>query len=483
VAESLTSNQQFISTTLVRGLLVFLYAVLFLLTCHNPFFWDTAQLASGHANWFYAHGFSSVLLPPEMDSGHPPFLGYLLALAWTFFGKNLLVGHCLMLPFIAIIFYQSTRLVQRIFPPKFHWLGLAILLTDATLLSQCTLVSPDVILIAFFLMGINGLFYKSRFLLCVAATVLCIVSMRGMMVAFSLGLAYFLFSLCSDKIQSPVLILLKLVWCILPFVLGIAMAGWFLVFHYHKTGWIGYHEGSPWADCFERVGVVSLVKNLAVLAWRCLDFGKVGVVLAGIIALGAYWRKKVRPTEDVLLLTTLVLCCFFVLALPLVQYKTMLAHRYLTPFLLLFSLLAGLMLTLVLEHKTTILWAIAIVAIQLSGNFWTYPEGVSMGWDSTLAHLPYFQTREKMLQDIQAKGIPFSQIGTDFPNDLDFETVDLKMAVENFKSYNFARNRYILYSNVFNGFSDEEITDMGANWKVLAKEESWLVKMILYERP
>ena len=65
---------------------------------HDPFFWDTVQLASKHAHHFYENGLRWTPLPPEIDSGHPPVFGYYLALAWTCFGKTLPASHCAMPP-------------------------------------------------------------------------------------------------------------------------------------------------------------------------------------------------------------------------------------------------------------------------------------------------------------------------------------------------------------------------------------------------
>jgi len=67
---------------------IIVYLVLFLATSHYPFFWDTVQLASKHASWFYQNRFRDLLLPVDFDSGHFPVLGLY---------KNL-TGHRYLLP-------------------------------------------------------------------------------------------------------------------------------------------------------------------------------------------------------------------------------------------------------------------------------------------------------------------------------------------------------------------------------------------------
>ena len=71
------------------------------------FFWDTVQLASQHAQFFLENGFSTFLLPDEMDSGHPPTFGFYLALVWRVFGKTLSISHLAMLPFLLGIVWQK----------------------------------------------------------------------------------------------------------------------------------------------------------------------------------------------------------------------------------------------------------------------------------------------------------------------------------------------------------------------------------------
>ena len=61
----------------------------------------------------------------------------------------------------------------------------------------------------------------------------------------------------------------------------------------------------------------------------------------------------------------------------------------------------------------------------LSGNFWVYPQPISTGWDSTLAHLPYYKLRNEMLQYIDNQGIKCSDVGTAFPNWRPSKLVDL----------------------------------------------------------
>ena len=74
----------------------------------NFFFWDTVQLGSIHAQFYFDNNFSFFFLPENIDSGHPPTFGIYIALIWKIFGKSLVTSHFAMLPFLmGIIFTRK----------------------------------------------------------------------------------------------------------------------------------------------------------------------------------------------------------------------------------------------------------------------------------------------------------------------------------------------------------------------------------------
>ena len=159
------------------------FLLLVLATARMPFFWDTIQFASRHTDFFFNNGFRSIILPNEIDSGHIPTLGIYLAAVWKIFGRSLVVSHLAMLPFVMGIVWQSVKLSKKLFDKKWYFAALVVILVDPTLLAQCTLVSPDVILVFFFLMALNNLQKKERTLFSIALAGLSLSSMRGMMCA------------------------------------------------------------------------------------------------------------------------------------------------------------------------------------------------------------------------------------------------------------------------------------------------------------
>ncbi|MCC6726003.1 MAG: glycosyltransferase family 39 protein, partial [Saprospiraceae bacterium] len=183
----------------------------------NPFFWDTVQLASKHGHHFYETNFQSFILPNEIDSGHPPIFGAYLALAWKLFGKTLPVSHFAMLPFIFGIVILLMQIGKKLLGEKNAvWLPL-LSFADPVLASQSILVSPDIIVVCFFLASVWAIWQKKPWLLTIGITVLALVSMRGMMLCTAL----FAFAF----ITSPEKLSLKNVLKhSLPFLPGVILA-------------------------------------------------------------------------------------------------------------------------------------------------------------------------------------------------------------------------------------------------------------------
>ena len=128
------------------------------------FFWDTVQLGSRHAHWFYDTNFSNILLPNDLDSGHPPLFGIYLAFLWKLFGKSLIVSHLAMLPFLLGILIQSFLLAKYFLGVKYAWTFPLILLANPCYLGHSILISPDIVLLFFFLLSFYSILKNRKIL-------------------------------------------------------------------------------------------------------------------------------------------------------------------------------------------------------------------------------------------------------------------------------------------------------------------------------
>lgn len=463
------------------------YLILYIVAARNPLMWDTIQFASDQPSWYYDHNFRYFLLPDYCDSGHPPTFALYLASVWKVLGKSLWVCHTAMLPFVFMIVFQAVKLGDRIFPEdkKKAFLCSLLLLSEAVLITQTSLVSPDILVIAFFLYTLNAILGRSALHTTIAATLLGLFSMRTMMV--SMGL--FLFALSYNwaqvsKDRKP--LFRYLLQQVLPFVPGGLIAMAYFGYHYAVKGWIGLNPQGPWAGGYQHwAGVGGFLRNLVVLAWRLVDIGKIGMVLVfGIMllswAMGRIRFATVTQKKMAQNLLVLFLALLAVLALPLCLYDSLLVHRYIMPFTISVSLLAiYLLLNSQVKAKNGIV--IAVVLIQLSGHFWNYPRQYSQGWDGTLAHLPFFSLRAEFKQYMADHDIPKSEVATAFSLIKSDRIIDLKGDTTGYKDVYKDSTEYIWYSNVSNTMN-KTVDYYFRNWQVIKYEKKGHVEMALFKR-
>lgn len=465
---------------LLVGFFILIY--LWLISCSNSFFWDTVQFASLHAHFYLESNFSLFFLPSGIDSGHPPFFGIYIAGLWKLLSKSLFVSHLAMLPFLLLLGFQFYKLlcltIENIWSRS---IAMIVFCLDPCFAGQFVLVSPDVILLLGFVMSLRGLLEEKRLLLALGLAVMCMISMRGYMISAALGtfyLAKMLFGV-DKKIDKP-----KFLKDLLVFVPGAILGITFLTLHYLHAGWIGYHEGSPWADSFFRVDMKGIIRNAAIIIWRLIDFGRFFMWIPILFYLAQHFRGKLISEELTKHIYKILLILFLWLLPSMLLHQYLTGHRYLLPIFLLGHLLCWLSLEKLIRNaniKKTIYVFIGMIII--SGNFWVYPDKIAMGWDSTLAHLPYYEMRTEMIDFLDEEEIDIRSVGSQFPNVLPLKYIDLSDREVRFEHQDLTSQEYILYSNVFNDFSDQDIDLLQSAWIPIKKLSKMGVHMTLYKRP
>lgn len=424
---------------------------LVLLNTKNGFFWDTIQLGSSHSDFYYSNNFSQLLLPIGLDSGHIPTFGMYIALIWKAFGRSVEASHLAMLPFAFGIVWQINSLCKRFIDEKYVGIATLLVFLDNSLMSQITLVSPDVMLVFFFLFTLNAILNNKKWLILIGIFLLFLTSMRGMMVSLCLVLIDVFVNYGYKNLLSPEKIkqLLKRSLIYLPALLLFIA---YNAYHFSERGWIGYHKDSPWADCFEKVdGFKGFVFNIGLLGWRLLDFGRIGI-WAVLLLLLLKSKSNILKNQNNHVLFFATLSVLFLLPLNMVWAKGLLMHRYLIPIYILVSLTTATILfsdfvALKMKNVLIVFWLV----ISLSGNFWIYPPKISKGWDATLAHLPYYKLRHDAINYIDANKIDLNDVDTFFPNYYSLDEIDLNNDKRIFDNYTIGNNSpYILYSNIFN---------------------------------
>lgn len=456
----------------------FLTAVAVWLVSDHIFFWDTVQLGAKHASFYYGNHFSQLLLPDGMDSGHVPAFGMYLAVCWKLFGKSLLVSHLCMLPFLFGIIWQSFQLIKKFISPRYIYFALVLFLIDPTLLGQAVLISPDIVLVFFFLLGLNAVLSQKRILIAVAVAGLSLISMRGMMVAFALLIVDLIFTLHPGNLRS---LFFQLVRKALVYSPALIIFLSFNLYHFSEKGWIGYHEDSPWAACFQPVDFKGMLYNTGILGWRLMDFGRVFLWIASLVTGGLFFKalKGNGVVKNLLLLFFVVLGC---LSVSFILYKNLSGHRYILPALLLFSLLTSYLVFEVISSRRVKMLLFSLLAIGLlSGNMWIYPRATAQGWDASLAHLPYYSLREKMMTYMQEQQITVDEVASFFPNTAQLKYLDLSDREAGHPGFS-PEAEYVLYSNVFNDITDDEWLMLENEFFIRKAYEKSGVYFRLYQR-
>ena len=360
---------------------------------------------------------------------------------------------------------MAYRLSKAIMP--YFWIipGFLVVCFDPTLLAQVSVVSPDVMLIAGFLICLVGILENNKWLTAIGAILLSLSSNRALMMMSAL----FLFSLFKKEWSFNIR-LKEFLNKIIPFLPAGILALAYLIFHYQQSGWIGHHPESPWAPSFERVNFKGFMKNLIVLFWRLIDFGHVGFFLLMLYFLRFQSIEKFSTKPKPYQLFILV-CLIELFIYPFILfYKGLMGHRYLLPLYLMNGLLAVYFLAteLSLQRYSRKLFKLAFI-IMLSGNLWVYPKKIAQGWDASLSYLPYNSLRSQALDYLSAQNIKLERVGSAFPNLRSLKETNLINDPSKFKAYDLSRDDFILYSNVMNKFSGSEIYQLELNW-VLEKE-------------
>lgn len=451
---------------------VLITIVVWLLSCRHPFFWDTIQLASRQAQWYYDEHFKYLLLPDVIDSGHPSGFGMYLALCWQGFGQSLLVSHLAILPFVILVSLGLFRL-SKIFKGYLAWVFPLLVVIDPVFLGQISLVSPDVALFAFFIWGLLAVIEKRPWLLLLCSLVLAMISLRGMMAV----LVLYLFQVVNGQNgwRKPAHWLRST----LPFIPAGILALAFLGYHAWAKSWVGFHADSPWRESFTLVGFKGMLKNGVVLAWRIADYGRVFLVLA-ILGLVFKQFKTLKSNSffSLVLFTLLIQVPHFLL------FQGVSAHRYLLPFYLALHLFfCSLLEQCQIRSKAkSVLLGIVLLGLA-SGNFWVYPTGIAQGWDSTPAHRPHFALRKEVIRYLDQHDIPLEKVGTTFPEIGPLHWRDLNGRQDGFSPLNLSQNEYVYFSSVMNDFSDEDRKLLFEKWTPVLTLKKAGLSTILFKKP
>ena len=446
-----------------------------LFSSDNSFFWDSVVQVSVPANWYFEHNLIPAFLPDEYATGHSTIVGYYLSVVWKVFGRSLLVSHMAMLPFAFGILFQLDNLTEKAgLNKKDSGLILLAVVCDATLVSQLSMVTFDVVHIFFFLWCLNSILDKKPIKISIAFTFLMLISLRASLSAFGI-LSFALYYIYQEDKRFT---LEKFT----PFLPGLMGFGILQLVFYLEKGWFAANPGSAGYDLF--LGFASkteVLRNIGLVGWRLIDFGRVGLWL---VFLGILFNSVKKKTLYDSFFRNIFIAALFqlIFIFPLViVFKNPFGHRYFLPVIISVSIIVTYWV-LKYSRLKYILYTFTLL-ILLSGYFWIYPLKIAQGWDSTPAHWPYFKVRSEMMMKIKEKGIPYNEIGTFFPNTGSVKNIDLEDSEIYMKDADLLTHNYILYSNIYN-VDDIYIEDLfnRSVWEPYIETRRCRIFMTLFRR-
>lgn len=453
---------------------LFTSLLIFAFSYNFGIFWDNVLFVSKVGKHLYTNSVFNWIIPDSFDSGHPPTLGFLNAIFWKVFGKELWVSHLIMIPFTFGLFIQIHKLISFYIKDNFSvFLGLILIFADPTLATQLVIVNPELIQLFFFFLAINSILRNNYYLKVIALFFLSIISLRSMMLCGGVFLFDLINSYAIEKQKLKSILNYKF---LLSYLIGSIPGVLFIGSHYLAKGWIMSHPNSPWDTHHQLVSIGGFFNNLVILSHRFLDFGRIFIFIFILYSLFKF--KKILHNKNNLQLLLLAITSVIIVAIASLLKTNPFGHRYFIAsyvFLILFSFI-------ILQNyfKNKRLIYILLLAGLLSGNLWIYPRSIAQGWDASLAHIPYHSLRSEAIQYLDANNIKIEETTSFFPNTNSLDNVDLSGDLRQFEKYN-GENRYLFYSNVFN-LDDETYENIDTNYSTIKKFKKLGIHIYIYKR-
>jgi hypothetical protein len=447
--------------------------IVFFISKDYVMFWDNVLFASKMGNHLYENSIFNWKMPDSFDPGHPPFLGFLLAIFWKIFGHNLWAAHLLMTPFIYGSFVQLFKFISFYLKNRnYQLLAFFLVFVDPSLSTQYVLVNPEIIIVFFFFLALNGILYNRQVAKFIGFFFLSIITFRSMMLFAGLFVFDILNSLFIENRKIKKILSIRfIVFYFLASLPGLVYVAWRLL----TKGWLQTHPDSPWASLWHFATPKIFLKNCLVLVREYLDVGRIFIFIFLIISILLYGKKIFKLKKNKQLFLISISSVIFVIIVSLIATNTF-GHRYFIVSYITFIFLTFKIVIEFFKNRKTIILILFLGLV--SGNLWIYPRHISQGWDATLAHVPYHSLRSKAIGYLNSKKINLESIASFFPNATKLDDVDLREDKRSFLDFT-GKEEYVFYSTVYN-LSDEEIKLLDNNYRILKEFNKFNINITIY---
>ena len=421
---------------------------------NKPFFWDSL-LTSSVTQFYFEHGFGNLILPNALDADHPPFFYVYVVVFYKLFGLNLLAAHLSMLLPSLLGLFAFVKILQHLnFSYKLQTFTILGYFSIPAILTQHTLVSYDLMLSSLYLFCIYCILFERKILLSIIAICICSVAARGLFFMLSLFFIYYLYN---RNLKKSILIFLP----------ALLLFGIWMIYHTLFTQHFITLENN-WSEHRKLVNLRGLTMNLIALARVLFDFG---IVLLFIIQIFQFYiTKKISRLQLFWIIP------FIVFAGGFVFLSNPIGHRY---FLVVYIFLLISSIYFLNKQYKKWLWILCLLPL---GHFQIYGNRISNGWDCTLEYLSFISLKNDFDKYIKSANIDNLNLGTVFPMNLSERQYYLSgdsSSMVNIHGKNIDDYSFILYSNIGNDFSNNQLDRM-QQYQIVKSEKRGRVTMILY---
>jgi hypothetical protein len=443
---------------------VVLAVIINLFSWQLPFFWDTI-LTSTITQYFYEHGFQHFITPAQLDAGHPPLFYVYVKECYNLFGKNLITAHLSMLPFTIMGVLCFINLLQHFkFNKQQQYTGVILYFSIPAVITQNCMVSYDAVLLSLYLAALLAVLKNKKLLFAIVSIGILGISLRGLFCIAALTVT--IYFLQNRNLKSW---LKWNVYCI-PAIIFFVI---WIYYHYTQTGWMISTNSETWSEHRGFANAFGWFKNTFSIVRCFFDLG-----IAILTLLSVFYLVQHKKADAFTLLWLIPALVFSISFLP---FSNPVNHRY---FLIIYVLMLFPVLKYLSDKK--IIYSVITTFILILGHFLIYPVPVSNGWDCSLSHVSYFKCKDDFEQLRNNVWLDeTTKTGTVFP--LNASLHQTKMQINTARMININGKSidsipFILFSNIGNDFSDEQIKQLNS-WIILYQKKCGLVELILYENP
>lgn len=464
--------------------IISIYTLLTIVCWNHCYFWDNIQQISKEAHWFYQNNFSSLIIPIQNSGNetiatgyHPPLMGIMTAVLWKIFGYHLWVSHFFVFCWFFILLYQTIKLLQLIFPQKYASGALIIVLLEATVLTQFAIASPDFILLTAFVICLRAILEQKKFLLSVGLIFLCGINARGLLTGIALFFTNYYYLYLQSEKKHTFECLKK---SFIPFLPTLLLLIAYYYLYFKINGWF-FADSSEAGHYSLPANFSMIIKHFFEFIIRLIENGRIVVWGVAFYLFILIIRGKIQTSiKD----NVLIFCFLFLMAEYLVLVFTTrmpFSGRYFIPLFFVLTLITLSGIIHFFDHRKIKITFVVILLFELTGHFWIYPEKIAQSWDSTLAHLPYYELRKKCFDYIDQQKINYEKISAGFCLYGDRGYIELQHAGK--KVNDQFNNEYFIYSNISN-IADEWLFQLKdtTQWKPIQTFQKWPVKIILFQK-